>query len=228
MIYILHGEDTFTSRKKLNELIEKSEKTIRLDLKKTPVNLILQAFEDSDLFLEKKSIVLEGILKSTDGVIEQVNKESEGKTTDVIIWSHALLDAKTLSAIKKPVVFNFPLPKPIFAFLDSLTPAFEKNTLQNFSEALKYTTDELLFYSIIKRIRLLLLFKTGKIDMYQDTKYLKPWQIGKLKKQADSWDIKELERIYSKLFDLEVLLKTSSLPLGLSKHLDILLTGSLN
>lgn len=228
MIYILHGEDTFASRKKLNELLGNFEKIIRLDLKKTPVNLLFQAFEDTDLFVEKKAIVLEGIIKSTDSVIEQINKESDVKTTDVILWSQAMFDAKTLSKIQNPVVFTFSLPKPIFVFLDSLTPAFEMNILQNFSVALKYTNDELIFYSIIKRIRLLVLFKTGKINEFSDTKYLKPWQTGKLKKQADKWNLNELEKIYGKLLDLEVALKTSALPLGLGRHLDILMTCSLN
>jgi len=52
---------------------------------------------------------------------------------------------------------------------------------------------------------------------------LAPWQTGKLERQALSFDLETLKKIYRKLYEIETGQKTGTLPLSLSQSIDFLL-----
>src|SRR5687768_12699821 len=102
MLYIITGEDTASSRKKLSELLEGFEDTIRLDGKKSTVGEIEMALTSGGLFSEKKSVVIENFTKAKpfEALVEHALKYVKDLTTNVILWDEAELTTKQKNAFK--------------------------------------------------------------------------------------------------------------------------------
>ncbi|RJQ26177.1 hypothetical protein C4577_04080 [Candidatus Parcubacteria bacterium] len=230
MVYLIHGDDIIESRKKLEELTQNSPWVIRLDGKNNNLSEVLNAIEAQELFNDKKTIVIENVLgfggESIKKLIEIINK-NQLDGTDILIWHNDNLTAAQVKWFKnaKPLVFS--LPKLYYKFLDSITLGNCEAVRRLLYNIYPQIAAEQIFYSIIKRVRILLIIKTGILEEFEDTKKMAPWQIGILKKQASGWQKDKLVDFYQKLFDIEMRLKTSQLPMSLINHIDILLLQEL-
>lgn len=110
MIYLLYGEDTHRSRKKLNEIIEEYRKKSgpyfdfeRIDAESEPLSNLRNKIGAGSLFSSKKMIVVENILKSDEGLVflkEQKTGLKDNKDLFLVIWE-GKLDPKIEKQILK-------------------------------------------------------------------------------------------------------------------------------
>lgn len=227
MLYVLHGDDIVSSRKRLSEIALPYTNCIYLDSEKTSAEDIMNALGSRDMFGEKKCVVIEKILKlpkkETENllaILSNLNKE-----TTVVLWHNTELSKATLAKFKNAQVESFMLPKLFFTFLDNFSPKNMKSEMETLTKMQNIEAEQI-FYALIKRIRLLLYLKQNVLS--DELAKVSPWQMDKLKTQSAKFTVKQLEKMYHELFEIEVKMKSGGLVLSLRKSLDILLIARLN
>lgn len=230
MITLIYGDDIDKARIKLNEVLEGKTKVTKINFEKATLEEIIQAFESQDLFDQKKTIVLENIKNNSlfDKTLDRLLSFKNSSLVDIVLWADEALDAKFVAKLKDIQAYPFLLPKFLFPFLDTLLPSQGKKSVELLAKVREGMADELIFFMIVKRIRTLLLLKAGNSTDFDETSRMQSWQLSKMSGQLNAWDEKKLITFYRKLFDLETGMKTSTLPLPLGQHLDILLLSDLN
>lgn len=227
MITVIHGDDVVASRKKIDEITSSSLWLSKIDLSQDNISYAISVLDTSELFSDTKSIVLENVSKIKKGELNTflafIQKHEKSKNVHIIVWESKKIDVAFLQQLRASQVLHFDVPKYFYQFLDSLHPNNGIISEKLFLAMKNSVSDEQLFYSIVKRIRQLMLIKTGRYKEFEDTKKLADWQIKKLKSQESYWSEQQLVTLYHMLFQLELDLKTSGLPLSLGKHIDILL-----
>ena len=225
MIYLLHGDDVSASRKFSSDLTEGFHITI-LDGKSLSVKDLEEKMVSTSLFDEKKAVLVENLLsknaKKKDFVAYLNNNTNQ---IPVILWEDKKLPKTSYSGLKNGTIRDFMLPQNYFQFLDSYAPGNGKRLFAMYHDLLKTTSEELIFYSLLKRIRLLVVLSNG--STVSDLSRMAPWQVGKLQNQLRLWKKDTLFFVYKKLQETEVKMKSGKLPVGLSKHLDILILTQL-
>lgn len=231
MITIIHGDNIVMSRKKLSALTTNSTNTENYNAKKDSVEKITNELSGQSLFEEKKTVVIENLkapgLKKYNELIKSINKYKDDSKTHVIVYLETTEKAPFLKKFHTKSVETFALPKYFFTFLDGIYPKNAKNVLTIKQKMSDSFADEQLFYAVVKRVRLLLMAKTGKINMLTEGKKMGAWQQERLLSQSSKWDNKALIHFYTDLSKLEFGLKTSGLAQSLGEHLDIVLFKTL-
>ncbi len=229
MISIIAGDDIVSSRNKLTELTSGQANVVQIDGNKASIADIEMALASSSLFDEQKTIVIEqfGKVKPADKLIELISRFAKDKNTDVILWDEVEPSSKFVN-IKSANRFQYSFPKVYFAFLDGLSPKDSSGSLELLHQVLKTYASEQVLYSIIKRIRQLLIVKSDNYTEFDEFKKMQSWQIGKLKKQAEMWSEDQLKSSFVSFAELDEKIKTSALTMDLANHLDILLLSDLN
>lgn len=225
MKYLLHGDDLVNSRAYLTDLTQGHSVT-SLDGKKLAVAELEEHVFSNSLFVEEKAIVVENLFSKNPKKKELVVfiNSFNGQTL-LILWEEKKLPKTTFSSLKDTTVKDFLFPSSYFQFLDSFSQGNGKRLFIMFEGLLKTMSEEQIFYSLIKRIRLLLILASnGKSD---ELLKMAPWQLSKLKNQLRQWNSPSLASFYQSLLDTEIKLKTGGLPIGLSKHLDTLMLTQL-
>lgn len=227
MLYVIAGEDTVSSRKKLTELLSEKQNIIRLDGKKATIAELDEALLSGSLFSDSKVVVVENFskLKPETKVWELVEKFEKDKNTDVILWDEADLAKKKFTNNVK--FFNFSFPKFYYGFLDSFEPG-SKKSLELLTEVLKTFEPEQVLYGLVRRVRQLMIIKSNNYSSFSEFKRMQSWQISKLKNQANLWAEEQLKNVFLELAELDEKIKTSNLTMPLGHHLDILLLSDLN
>lgn len=227
MITIIHGDDTASSRRYY--LSQKKNDSVVLDGEKCTLADILQTTEGSALFSNNAALFIEDFFtrkkagKELDDIIKYF--QTHEKNIDVFLWEGKELTKKQTTTIKNSVLKHFPFPQSLFAFLDSIMPHNNHKTIALFHETLKNNETELIFFMIIRQLRLLLAVSdriTGQID---EIKRLAPWQQSRLEKQSRLFSKEKLKVLYKQIFDLDIAYKTSRPLLSLSAAIDIFLLG---
>lgn len=226
MLYILHGDDIAASRGRLAQLMSEFSSASILDGEKTTVSDLVQALSTQDLFLEKKCVVVEKVLrlpkKELEKLLELINKNS---SNEIILWHNTELSRVFLTKFKTAKVEVFMLPKLFFTFLDGFYPKNFKRELE-LLQKMENLEAEQIFYALVKRMRQLLSIKLEAV--LDETSKMSPWQYGKVRDQSRFWDTDSLEKAYLQLFEIEKKIKSSGLVVPLKKQLDILLTSELH
>jgi DNA polymerase III delta subunit len=230
MITLIYGDDIDQARNKLNEVLEGKTRITRINFEKATPDELIQAFESQDLFEEKRTIVIENIKNNAlfDKILDALLSFKKNPMVDIVLWADEALDVKFVAKLKDAQSYAFLLPKFLFPFLDTLLPNQGKKSVELLSKVRDGMADELIFFMIVKRIRTLLLLKAGNSTDFDETSRMQSWQLSRMSGQLNAWDEKKLVSFYQKLFDLETGMKTSTLPLSLGQHLDILLLSDLN
>lgn len=224
MIYLIYGEDSKAARKRLDELLFKREKIDRVDAKKIDEKDFGMLCAIDNMFFDKKTILIESF--SLDKKTNEILKIAQSrKDIDFIFYKDEDLDKRQVEKFKADSVSFFPFPKYFYQFMDNLAPKKGKFLFETLNKMSESYTAEQIFYSMIKRLRLLLALESNA--EIKEVSTLAEWQKGKLMAQLRFWDKKRLNLFYNKLFDLEVGMKTSALTLPLKNHLDILLLTEL-
>lgn len=228
MILIIHGNDIESSREFYFEEKNKLNNPIILNGDGIIFDQIFQAAENTSFFDDKKDILIENFFsknKSTSiefkKIIEYINAN---KNISLIFWESDEVSKTSLSLIKDATIKTFSLPQNLFAFLDSLKPNNSKEILSLFSENLKKSETELIFFMIVRQFRILLNLISNDTQI-DEVKRMAPWQLSKLKRQAESFGLKRLKEIYKALLEIDLNSKTGNSSVNLKKSVDFFLSG---
>lgn len=229
MLYLIHGDDNISSRKRLTDITSGFAGVIYLSADKSTAVDVLSALSSTDMFQVEKCIVIEKISKlpkiELDRLLPAFEKAAKDRNIAVVLFQDSELTKLQVGKFKTALVESFMLPKLFFQFLDTFTP---KNMAAEIHLLSQMTTmDEMqIFYALVKRVRHMLLVKSNGV--FEELSKMSPWQLGKIQTQSARWKKEELERVYSELFKLEKDLKSSGLMLPLKKHLDIVIVQALH
>lgn len=232
MIYIIHGDDTISSYKKLQEATAKSERLSRFDCEKNELKDLELLLNSQELFADRKTIVIENPKKIPANHLDEfsglINKFEKDKLDDIILYSEVPLDDKFLSKFKTSSVISHFLPKLFFQLLDNFSPTNQSKTYQIFQQMKSTTEAEQVFYAMVKRIRSLIMIKFSEKEKFEEISKMAAWQRAKLHKQASLWEIDELLKFYSLLFKTEIDLKSGGIANSLSDRLDNLIASGVH
>ncbi len=226
MIQVLHGDNLVKSRQFLTEKIEiareKDRELVILDGLKTSLEEIRSALGSKSLFGSKRLVIIENLYSSPQSKrkskILGFLKKGEFET-ELILWEKKEIKKRFSKNFK---VNLFKLSTAIFKFLESLKPKNKKESLRLLNEVKRKESEEMIFYLLIRQIRLLIKAKDlGEKGLTE----LQSWQKRKLLTQAKNFKLDQLKNIYQDLLKLDYQQKTSGLPLSLSSSLDLLIAS---
>jgi hypothetical protein len=227
MITILHGEDTSSSRNYLYELKQRSPEAPVIAGESIVLTDFVQTFGGGDLFVTETTVFIENLLSKRkqaaefDSLIDVLRENT--LTSTIILWEGKELDKKSLSLFPHATVKNHSLPKTLFLFLDSLKPNNGKQLVQLFAKTRATSETEMIFYLLVKQIRLLLAMKHPGTEKIDEIKRLAPWQLEKLQRQSKLFSSAQLLSLHTQLYELDNGVKTGELVIPLSSAIDILL-----
>ncbi len=228
MILIIHGNDMESSRNYYFEEKGKIKNSIVLNGEGLEFNTLYQALENTSFFNEKIHVLIENFFSknksNTDDFKKIIEYLNSNKSADIIFWENDEITKTSVSLIKNASTKNFSLPQNIFAFLDNIKPGNGKYLIENFSENLKKSEAEIIFFMIIRQFRIMLnlALNDSPID---EVKRMAPWQLSKLKRQAEIFGKEELIRLYGKLLEIDLSTKTGKSAVNLKKSIDFFLSG---
>ncbi len=229
MLTIIHGADTAASRKYFLDQKQPYADAILLDADKVNLTDLAQIFEGGGLFGESKIVFIEQLItkkkKASEfkDLVAYLEKHADEHT--IFLWESKELEIGTLKAFKKAAQRPFKLPQTLFLLLDSLKPGNGKALVILFHQTLESAELEMVFFMLIRQIRLLLALHESSENEIEEVKRMAPWQRTKLEKQARLFTREQLLLMYHKLFILERGQKTGGLTTSLSAAIDFLLIG---
>jgi len=224
MITIIHGDDIAASRNFFLEEKQKAKDPISFEGKKMDITSLTQAIDGDGLFTTEKKIFIEELLsiKNQSSEIEAIISFvlKRGKEAEIVVWEGQALLPRSLMKFKQAAIRPFNLPKDLFLFLDSLVP-HSSTSLSLFHKTLQTVAAELIFYMIVRHMRILLAIATqADID---EIKRISPWQAAKLNKQSRLFQTTHLKKISQQLFEIEYGAKTGTSPQNLIQSIDLFL-----
>lgn len=224
MILLIHGDNVKSSRDLYFSKRQPFENATPLPGDELPFTSLLQELGSGGFFGVDTPLFIENLLTKKKGdelaaIVKLLSEQSD--TREIVLWEGKEVDKKTVTNLGKITNSLHKIPQNVFAFLDSIRPKNTKQMLLLFQESLVTNDPEMIFFLLIRQVRLLFALQTGAV--IEETKRLAPWQQGKIKKQANFFSEEKLQTMYSDLFTLEKKMKTGGLTLPLEKEIDILL-----
>lgn len=228
MILIIHGNDIESSRNYYFEQKNQLKNPIILNGEGLEFNILFQNVENKSFFNDEITLLIENFFtknKSTSEdfkkIIEYLNSK---KDINIVFWENDEITKTSVSLIKNATLKNFSLPQNLFAFLDSIKPGNGKYLIESFSENLKKSEPEIIFFMMIRQFRVMLnlILNDPPID---EVKKMAPWQLSKLRRQAQVFEKEELIRLYNLLLKIDLNIKTGKTALNLKKSIDFFLIG---
>lgn len=227
MITIIHGDDTAASRVQLNELRSKSPEAALLDGTTVTLTDLTQIIDGGGLFQNEKTVIIERLYtrKKAAKEFEALVSYLQSKTleNEIILWEDKELDKRSLSVFRHATVKDYKLPQTLFLFLDSIAPRQGAKLVQLFHKVLTTTEAEMVFFMLVRQIRLLLALHEKSSEQIDEVKRLAPWQLNKLQRQAVAFSSEQLISLHTHLFEIDHDMKTGELSTPLSTAIDIFL-----
>lgn len=227
MITIIHGDDISLSRRHFVDLRAKSQDSVAIDGETTSLTDLTQKFEGGDLFGSSKSFFIENLFgkkkkgQELDSILSYLKEQTLHNT--ITVWEGRDLDKKQLSHFPHATVQLYKVPQTLFVFLDSLKPSGGKNSVLLFQKVLQTQEPEMVFYMIIRHMRILLALQDPTGSLIDEVKRLAPWQSQKMQRQSKQFNSLQLTTLYKNLYTIEKQYKTGDLPTSLTTAIDILL-----
>lgn len=202
-IIVLYGDYITKLYERLNRFIEVAKKR-NWEIINDVVNQTPSLFSKENLTIVRKY----NLINKRD--IPGIQKA----TGTLVIYNEGNIPQLFLKELPKDTkIEKFELPKIIWNFLDNIS-------LKGFHEVIKTEPVEFVFSVLSKRFRDLYWVKIDEKSLpYQ------PWQIGKLKRQAQKYSLETLKEIINKLAEIDIKIKTSKA--DLISELDLLLISKL-
>lgn len=220
MVTIIHGDDTLSSRNHYYSLKQKFENITYLDGEKISYDEFFQVAQNQNIF-EKTNVFIENFItknKSEDfkKIISYINIL---KNVNLVFYEASLVSKTNLNLFKNAEVKSFLIPKTIFLFLDNLKPGNSKILIKLYKQLQAQVADEIIYFMLIRQFRLMIGLNTA-ID---EVKRLAPWQVSKLRSQAASFT--NLEKLYLKIFEIDLNTKTGKTSFSYQTSIDFLLSS---
>ncbi|HVF69225.1 MAG TPA: hypothetical protein VNA13_01525 [Xanthomonadales bacterium] len=227
MLTIIHGTDIASSRKYFLNLKQNEKDALVINGQTVTLTDLVQAFEGGELFTDSKSYFIEQLLskRKKSSELTQIIKyvQNNAVENNIFLWEEVELTKATLNSFKNPIIRIFKLPQTLFQFLESIKPGNGKELVHLFHETIKTADVEMVYFMMVRQVRLLLGLTDFVNDPIDEVKRMAPWQKQRLQNQVDFFEINELKRLYSKLFEIEKGMKTGSLSISLTSTIDFLL-----
>ncbi|MCE7898266.1 MAG: hypothetical protein DPW11_03540 [bacterium] len=218
--YLFHGDDNASSR---NNLFEQKKKHV--DIRELNGDKLLPKDLASTLGTESlfgnETLLIENLFsrprsKDKDACVQLLINYSGNR--DILIWEKKTLTKLTTNKLPKTwIVKESKPPALLYNFLDTIVPGNYQQATKILVTLRKNTDDGLTYIMLSRHISTLIQAKTAT------NLKLPPWQIGKLKRQASSWEISQLLFFYDELYKIDKKIKTGTTKLDLGSQLDILL-----
>ena len=206
-IIVFHGTDIVRSRQafidKIAQFSSQTTETIRVEGKQIDDNFIQTNLYSPPMFQDSRLIAIENLfsLPKSDAKDQTIKQLAQVTDCPIIIWEGKEIETKSYP---KALLFQiYKLPNELFTFLDQIDPANLKGSLVMLERIKDLVDENYLFIMLARQIRLLILVKGN------ETADLAPWQVGKLKKQAEKFSEAQLFGLYRGLRDLDYNQKTS-------------------
>jgi len=227
MITIIHGNDITTSRNFYIELRKKTANYELIDGKNLDFDTLFRTFEGNSLFTNEKNIYIENFfsnIKSNSIEFKKITDYlNKNKNINLLFWEAKVLTKTQASSIKSAQVKEFSYPQVLFVFLDSFKPQ-NLSSIKLFHQLNKTMEAELIFYMIVRQLRLMIaVLEEGKNEI-DEIKRLAPWQLSKLRSQGGHFGKNKLLDLYKKLYLIDYQTKYGLTPLSLSTNIDIFLS----
>lgn len=199
---IIHGDNQVDSR---TFLLGVKKDWNSLDGDGLTLAELQQQLGSENLFGEVKGLVVEGFFSRRPSnekkkIVEQLEKNTSWQ---IIFWDGKDLGMQTKN-FPVTIIKKFDLPKTVFKYLDTFSILDLQQTLEN-------TPAELVFSLLASHVRKLIMARDG-------TGSLPSWQVGKLKIQAAKYN---LERLHSRLLEIDYKNKTSASSMNLGSALEL-------
>lgn len=224
MIILLHGENQILSRNKLNLYIskakEKNAEVIVRDGGKLTLEEARNILESTSFFGDNRLSVWENFLSSTkskdkEKILDYLNNNTVN--IELILWEGKSL--KNTSSVKFNSIEIFKIPAFLFQFLDSFSPDNKNECLAKFVELRKIEEAEMIFFMLIRQVRLLLMAENNFFDD------IPIWQKSKMIAQSHKFQKGQLLRIYKNLLEIDYDQKTSGSIQSLPMRLEVLISS---
>lgn len=228
MIVLIHGDDTVSSRVKLQEekVLHKDENIQFLDGTKITSTQLHEVFSSLSLFTLGKTVIIENLIggpksKAKDQSLSILSTYSQNHS--IILWEKSEVTKTILTKyFTKSKVYLYTYPKILFSFLDSIGRRSPGEILQMFHELLRHTDAEMVYSMLVRQWRFLLIAKDlGRTGLGM----LSPWQAHKFVDQAGTFSIDQLQQSYRQLLSVDANIKSGQTPLSMTQLLDIFLVN---
>ncbi|MCX7996817.1 MAG: hypothetical protein N2691_03630 [Patescibacteria group bacterium] len=222
MFRLVCGEDTGAARSHIHDLKAEYRRKHAQVVEVPPAELedLLNAEQDTTLFGEPIVYITQGLLgywgKRKKKAAEQIVLLQKNEEVTVIDWEpdKSLYDLKLKSA---PFAKEFKPAASLFDIQDLCYPGNRERFIRAL-RVLEAIHDPFLIFSLLhKRIRLLMLLKTG-----QPTGTISPYVKTKATSQASRWELSKLAAFYTGLARIDQSVKSSGTPLSLPRSLEVL------
>jgi DNA polymerase III delta subunit len=226
MLTVIHGTDIVASRKFFLESKLSHPEAVSLDAESVNLTDLAQVIEGGGLFGETKHIFIEQFLskrkKSGDykEIIAYLDVHADEHA--IMLWENKELDIATQKTFKRASFRPFKLPQTLFAMMDNIKPGNGKQLVAQFHQTIVDTEVEMVFFMIIRQIRMLLALLSSASSEIDEVKRL-TWQRNKMQQQAAKFTETELIGLYNKLFAIEKAQKTGTLSAPLATTIDFFL-----
>lgn len=229
MLTIIHGSDTAASRNYFLQEKQRFAKGVLLRGSLIDLTDLCQLLEGGGLFGDNKQIFIEQFLSERkksaerDAIISYLKKQ--GETHEIFLWEGKEFDLRTLAPFKGAVIKTYKLSSTLFAFLDAVKPNNGKQLAQLFHKTLQTTEAEMIFFMLVRQLRILIVLSDKGGENISETLRLAPWQKSKLETQAGLFGENYLKQLYLRLFQIELGQKTGMLSSSLVCAVDFFLLG---
>lgn len=185
------------------------------------VNAIIHG--SASLFNERRAFCCENVLS------KKVNRDLlkaaiEDTSVECLVWEGSMDDRSIKRYFPKAKLFVSKLPSNIWKFLDGVYPGNARYLISTLPQLTVAVDEHMVLYLLQRRIKDLILVLKG----LSGKRKLAPWQAQNMKNQAIRWGdtdqerLNRLHKMYQKLNDIEIGVKTRSLSYPVQKALDIL------
>lgn len=227
MIIIVHGNDIEKSRNYFFEEKNKLKNAVLINPESVTVDLLFQTSENTHFFEKETTIIIENFfskIKTNSNEFKDITSYvNKNKTINIIFWENTEISKIALSAFSNATVKNFSLPKKLFLFLDNIKPNNSKYLINLFHELLKTMEAEIIFFMIVRQLRLLIARIENSSNSIDEVKKMAPWQLFKFKKQAGYFSREKLISTHKRLFEIDLDQKTGKIPFSTEKSIDFFL-----
>lgn len=229
MLTVIHGDDINSSRNFFLSVKIKYADAPSLEGDKLTLTDIAQVFASNGLFTMSRTVFIEQLLakrKKSKELAEIIRSLKQFSSShEIYLWEGKEVEKSTLQEFSKDEIRQFKLPQTLFTLLDNLKPKNGKQLLSLFHQTTTTTEVEMVFFMLVRHIRVLIALKHREDTSIDEVKRLAPWQITKLQKQAGLFKNEELLLLYERLFAIEVTQKTGTLRSPLIYTIDFLLVS---
>lgn len=221
MLTLLHGDNVVVSRKALTDAVATAKSgglVVRLDAKPLTFSQLSDTLGAQDLFCQKKTVVIEGLLSLPKGKRkDEMVALCANSNQDIILWEGKSATPAQLKKLLKAKVLLFRTSPAVFAWLDSIRPGNVGSSQEFFKRAVEQDGAEMCFAMLVRQVRLLLQTREG-VQVKAS-----PFVVVKLRKQATFFTTDQLLRLHEKLTLLDYAVKTSQQASDLAMNMTLLL-----